>query len=418
MSTQTLLEVNQPKPVSTIISREQWQQNMALCNNIGSAALSNLIEPLTFRNIDDEEIAYDALGEVLRELEADSDDLHPLRYHIETINSSAQKPLESDDNQLIERETASFFDSRPLVLADPLVQETVNARDCSDNHRGLVETWPSFKESLTIGVRSGISQGYIPAAAGDRLDPALKYTSVRIVDTALIDTITPMSNAYYRNDRDEIGLKAQESTINQQYEGPLIHEFVHKLSGGTFIINDRMPSIHNRPRVGFSTELKPYTYTHVGLSEAVTEHLAMSITNGDFGIFDPDLRKDDELVYYNYRKILATFTERSGGVIDVKTLTNALFEDTEPGSHPTNRKELAKQFYSAYGPGALRKLDELLTASDLVGKAKLNEFILQRIKPPIVNADGVVITKGYLDTENLPSFENLFKDENTQRPST
>ncbi len=51
---------------------------------------------------------------------------------------------------------------------------------------------------------------------------------------------------------------------------------------------------------------------------------------GNYEIIDPDERIADQGTYFLDRKVLALFIKGSNGVINLRTMTNAFFEDSGP----------------------------------------------------------------------------------------
>jgi hypothetical protein len=134
----------------------------------------------------------------------------------------------------------------------------------------------------------------------------------------------------------------------------------------------------------------------------------MGILTGDFETFDPDQRADGDRVYYRYRKVLATFINRSGGVVHVRTFTNGYFEDTGPEGGTKERRQLIREAREASGPGAMTKLDKLFDLSDLVDDARFDEVVLSRIHPLELDEQRHVVKQGYINTQNLPTFFDLY----------
>jgi len=107
--------------------------------------------------------------------------------------------------------------------------------------------------------------------------------------------------------------------------------------------------------------------------------------------------------------VFAEFIGRSQGAIDMKTVTKAFFEDTGPEGSTQSRRQLVREVSQAYGPGALNKLDKLMDLTDMIGNNRFDEIIFSRIHPPEVDDQGRVLKQGYIDTENLPTFYDLYK---------
>lgn len=417
MTTQESAPTNIPPVESRLASREAWQTEIASRRHIGVVALSNLQEPLTIKNLEDESRAYDALINLIWSGSQTEEEAAAMMAHIESVKKAAlgDRP-EITGNPFLEEnidKITPLVDTRPIVMADPKVKEVVNGRDLSVSHKGLLEAWLHFSEAYVEGVRRGMELGYIPKSAEDRLEAALTKTSVRVTDAAVLDTYGPMS-AYYRNDHDEIGIRHDIRETGEEFHDNLSHEFTHKVSGGTFRTPEANSTEYERRRVGFSTEMKPEDLNRTGLNEAVTHHVTLGILSGDFETIDPDKRSDKDNTYYGYRKVFTEFIGRSGGVIDMKTVTNAFFEDTGPNGGSQSRRQLVREVSQAYGPGALNKLEKLMELSDVIGDNRYEEVIFSRIHPPELDSRGNVIKRGYIDTKDIPTFYDLYKT--TQEP--
>jgi hypothetical protein len=82
-------------------------------------------------------------------------------------------------------------------------------------------------------------------------------------------------------------------------------------------------------------------------------------------------------------------------------MIRAFFQDTTPEGDLNDLRQFTTQVSKAYGPGALRKLDELLGAvhGTLPGWVKHN--VAGRIFPTAVDRNFNVIEVGFLDTDSL-----------------
>jgi hypothetical protein len=401
-----------PQPEARLVSREAWQSEIAQRRHIGEVALSNLQEPLTVRNLEDEAKAYDAVTNLVLASSKTEEEAAAMMEHIEGVQKTALRDRPAITGNPFLEENADkippLIDTRPMVMADPKVQELINSRDISESHQGLIEAWPHFLEAYVTGVKKGVELGYIPEFVEDRLEAALTKTSVRVTDSAVLDTYGPMT-AYYRDDHDEIGVRHDVRETGENFQDNLTHEFTHKVSGGTFKTPEADTTEFKRSRVGFSTELKPEVLNRTGLNEAVTHHVTLGIITGDFETLDPDKRGDKDNTYFGYRKVLAEFIGRSQGLIDTKTVTNAFFEDAGPEGGTQSRRKLVQEVKQAYGPGALNKLDKLMDLTDMVGNNRFDEVIFSHIHPPELDEQGRVVKQGFIDSENLPTFYDLYK---------
>ena len=399
------------KPIPNFIDRETWQADIAKRQGIGEVAMSNLVEPLGFSNIDETKRAYDALIYLLFTREDDDIVTEQIAQHIDSIRQelfkSHQNPfLEDSEDVPVESD-----ETRTRILNDTKVKEFIGSRDVSPAHQKLAEVWPQFLDTFMLGVKNGIRQGYIPAEVEKRLDSALRLTSTRVADSAVLDTYSPAINAYYLNNRDEVGLR--DNLADGEYHDDLVHEYTHKISGGTFRAVDETnlqgKTVGARSRVGYATEIRPEELKRTGLNEAVTHHLTLGILTGDFETFDPDERTVDDHTYYSYRKVVGDFITKSQGLIDVKTVTNGFYEDTGPEGGVSARKKFIGEVVQAYGHRALNKLEKLCELSDIVNSDRLGKVVLSRINPPVLDEHGRIIRPGNVDSENLPTFYDLYK---------
>jgi hypothetical protein len=386
---------------SQFASREAWQEDVVARRGLGEDG-TNVLEPLSMHNVEDENLAYNGLTNLLLKNYGGADSASILKARIEAIRQKTVSVAPTLGNPFLDNPVTELQPLAPLVLADPGVKNVLDKRgaELAGSHDRLVELWPKFKETFKQGVSKGIDQGYIPLDVKSRVIPAVEKTSIRVADNAMLEG----SSATYDNERDEVGVSNEiEGSINDSVEDSVIHEWTHKLSGGTFKADKHDATVLARPRVGFSTEVDAHTLTRTGLNEAVTQHITMGIVTGDFETFDPDERGDKDYTYYRFRKVMATFLKRSRGIIDVKSVTNAYFEDTTSDGSTEARRAMIREVAQAYGAGALTKLDKLFELSDRVLDHDLEGLVLDRIHAPVMNTDGTVAQQGYIDTGALPT---------------
>lgn len=182
----------------------------------------------------------------------------------------------------------------------------------------------------------------------------------------------------------------------------LAHESTHQMSGGTFSAGERM-------RTGFSNESRG-EQKRVTLTEIATHHVALGILTGDFETFDPDKRADKNRTHYLDRKVYTMALEGSNGVMQVRSLTRALFEDSGPEGSTHFRRVLVGEATDAFGARALHKIQELTDyAYKLYGLVDM-KLISKYIQPPVVE-NGKVVVQGVLDVEaaEYNRFKNLKK---------
>jgi hypothetical protein len=262
--------------------------------------------------------------------------------------------------------------------------------------------YPAVLGRLRSGVEAGIQQGYTPPHIGHRLEVAFTHTAAWVVDPAVLE---PGVLGMYEPATDMFLMSADV----REREMPVViaHELVgHKTSGGTFRRSGTDPQDPIvRSRIGFAEK-----EDRSQLDEAVRHHMSLAYLDGDFATVDPDKRTDGNTQYYSYRKLLAEFVERSGGVIDLRRITRGSYEDTdEIHTETADRREMMRQSRTAYGPGAYRKLQTLLQAADTIadvpgsvpGERERMQALINRIHPRTINADGSV-SPGSIDITGLP----------------
>jgi hypothetical protein len=391
-------------PQAIPINRETWQAELAERRHVDSDAQSNVVEPMNIRDIGDDGQAYQALMNALSAAETTDEQTASLSRHIYGLHKAASNASRGVGNPFLGESSPLLDDRRPAIMADPQVQAYLDSRDISGSHQELVEAWPRCAAEFTEGLHHGIELGYIPPEVEARLADTLHKTTIRMKDAAFFDDYV----AAYSNSSDEVGLRHDFQAFGETIDGMVIHELTHKISGGSFALDAQSPEAY-RNRVGFGTEMYPDHIVRTGLNEAVTEHIATAMLHGDFETLDPDQRRDGGRAYYEYRKLLATFVERSNGLMSVKTLTHAFYEDTGSDGSTTSRRKLVAETVQAYGYGALAKFDMLCESCHVVDVAHLEDTLLSRIHPQQHDAAGKVISRGWIDTSNLPTFLDIYQ---------
>lgn len=397
-----------------LATREAWQDEVVQRRHVGGVTLSHPQEPLTIHEVE-EDTVFEALPYLIED-NLNSEEASVLIKRLEAIENAqnkTEKPIIGNpflpDN---EAKFVPYVDPQSMIMADPEVQEIIKNRDISGSHQELVEGWPNFQKVFTSGVENGVEQGYVPAIVNDRVKDTLHKTGIRLIDGAIMYTYGPLL-AFYKPESDEIGVRHDLEALGESLEINLTHELIHKISGGTF----RMPKVgsieYTRLRAGLSSYKKSGILNRVGLNEAVTQHVALGVMTGDFATLDPDKRADRDTGYFGYRKILAAFIGRSQGVVDAKTVTNAYFEDTGPQESFDLRRKLVREVTAAYGSGALSKLNTLMDLVGTVEKSRLEELVISRIQPTVLDDQGHIVTKGSLNIENLPTYRDIFEAANT-----
>lgn len=271
------------------------------------------------------------------------------------------------------------------LRADPVVYAYLLDREhvIHDQALRLKEQYPQIASQFREGINLGVREGYIPALVLEHLDEAIELTALQVVDSAKLK-----KGGEYDASGDRIILNLTEGESDEELHEIVIHELLHKVSGGTFTYNEGSQKI-DRPRGGL-VEAKNGQAVHTGLEEALIHHLTIGLITGDFSTLDPEKRQKDSEKYYEIRKLLTAFIVYSNGIIDVKSLTRALFEDSP---QTTDRRQMQKEVRQAYGSGALRKADSLFVAMGQLDKEDPNYVnnaldIMGHIIPPSKTDDG------------------------------
>ena len=385
------------KPLEPLTGREAWQlaivtqslHNRAMDTVVGEYA--NIREPLTIQ-YSDAEVAYRAILLLSR---TDSERGRRLAERLEAVQISVSggdiiAGLFGDEGKTV--------DVRSVVLADSIIQQNIAEHSSSVTAESLIYVWPEVQQTFQQGVALGIEQGYIPEEVADRVDPALRRTSVRVVDAVVMDVCIENADAAYNTDLDEIWVRDDIGPTQERVKA-IIHELTHKISGGTFTVSE---NIAKRPRTGFSTEITPDNIQRVALTEALTEHVACGLVDGDFETVDPARREDSKGGYLAYRIILADFIEKSKGLISVKTMTRAFFEDTTIEGNTELRRQFIREVTNVYGRGALGKLERLMKCSGVSRMSRIRE-LCNRMTAPVIDQNGTIRQRGLIDVVNLPS---------------
>ncbi len=269
----------------------------------------------------------------------------------------------------------------------------------------VIDAYPEISERFKIGVRLGVEKGYLPQQALGRLDNTVGQTAIRVVGHSIGNAA-----GQYDSDTAIIKIGAGFSEVDdKEIAETLVHELQHDLSGGTF--RKTADGKVMRTRTGLSGQLKDGKQGwHMALTEAINTYHEQAIMTGDFEILDPG---DDRHAtsYYGIRKLLAVAIEKSGGVMDIKTLSRASFEDTSQNVNTSDRRAMVGQWRRSYGLGSLRKFDHLCQAAQHLDSSyfsgptepeyysMLND-LADRIHPPILDTDGTVIKPGFIDIQN------------------
>jgi hypothetical protein len=306
----------------------------------------------------------------------------------------------ADNTMGVYSEDQEFDSYQSVMRAYPSLRDQIAGGEIEGPASDLLEAWPEFVDTLKSGTKTGVDTGYIPARIELLTDTALDETGLRSVGTS-VRSVTGFVAAYYESDSDDIGVFEDMKELGDNYVENLVHEYSHKMSGGTFRLTEPESATYDRKRVGFGTEMKLGRYSKTGLNEAMIQHMTMGILTGDFETLDPDSRPDGNRSYYSYRKAVAAFIDDSQGIIDLKTITNALYEDTAPGGGVQERRKMVQETVRAYGPGALTKLDKLCEAANIIPEGRVAELVADVILPPVLDSEGRVLQVGFIDTTKL-----------------
>ena len=310
-------------------------------------------------------------------LVATSKDLNPeprqeLLQRLKDLREQDQLPQNANPFLI---ETPSRPSLPELLLGDSVTLQFINARDLQKEHQVLTEMWPKFSADYTSRFNTAVERGYIPPNVAERLPDALNKTKVMVSDGIIMNE----HNAAGSYHREEDELRIAHDMIDDDFAKEiLVHEVTHKLSGGTFFDQYRQ-------RSGVSN----------CLNEAKTEYITQGLLHGDFETITPTY--ETGRIYGDYRDLLSAFVQKSGGIIDVKTLIAAYFEDTTPQGNFGARRALVQQTTQAYGRGALVKLEQLMKAT-VVHDAE--HMAATYIIPPTI-VDGTVVRRGSINTNEL-----------------
>lgn len=300
---------------------------------------------------------------------------------------------------------------------DPVVQKFIadmpddlKLKMISDRHKMLeVETealrlqFPEIMKLFTDGIDRGVQEGYLPSSLeGLRTFETLTSTGINITDSLIFDLTNETNTAgLYSSREDRISIRNGEHKDFRELV--VVHELLHRLQGGTFMMTtfESGYRMFERSRVGFDQ-----TGRLVGLNEALTEHTAEAITDGNFATIDPRERAPAPPIYRAERILTAELINRSGGIVSLKTLLHANFEDTNSDGNTLARRRMVKEINTAYERGTLTKFSQLCTAAkgvnDKIDSASMDEKIVtftDRIHPPEIDTNGHVTKKGWIDTE-------------------
>lgn len=284
--------------------------------------------------------------------------------------------------------------------------------------RKIERRLPSILKRIQPNIRRGVEERYIPPEAVERIETAFLSTPVRVVGGLAAESEIGRDEVKGEYHPDQNAVFLAPDLGRREVADVAIHEIGgHQASGGTF---KRDPETGQpvRTRVGLRNvrelNLSSTFEEYATIDEAVEEHLGQAYKDGKFGELDPDKHKRWGVPqrYYARRKVLADAIAKAGGVIDLRVVTRAAFEDTnEPeaaGTTMTDRREMMRQFSHAYGPGSLRELIRFIDVAeancgDTDAARRENRELLRRqlacITPPVLGEAGEVVTPGAFDID-------------------
>ena len=284
------------------------------------------------------------------------------------------------------------------LLNDPNVQQYFqNRRDHVDTRTGqLVSMFPEVVAIIKSGIEVGKSSGYIPEEVDDRrIEESLYLTDIQVSDEGLIRS---RRDGDYDMGTDAIKLGSPTGTVRT-----LAHETDHKRAGGTFkkvASGSGFKTI--RTRSGFQNRTISrargavrYEFSHTALDEGIREHITSSIIDGEWDIIAPSKRTVDFDSCTPERSLIAELIEKSGGIIDLKTICSASFEDTTHRGTMPLRREMIRQIREAYQPATLRVFDRLCDLAVDASEADLAEM-KGLIYAPEFDENGKVTKKGWI----------------------
>lgn len=381
-----------------LLDRQEWQGHHTPYRHMGHISVLEQVQPLNIRYIEDyNRLGYEVLADAITE-ESRKNNLTARRlpYRINTIlNPDDQDPASGNNAFLDPDITDDKLQRWPEVLKDTEVRQFIDNREVFDEYLNVLKIWPEFTAVFAKGVRYGINQGYIPSHVESQLDDSLALTKVRVADNAFLKGAAGV----YNESIDEVRV-TRDLTSKSDVFSVLAHEFVHKISGGTFVNEHADKASSRRLRAGFATVTEnPDKYLRQNITEAITDYVAMGILTGDYETIDPDQYHDFRSSYHNELKLVSEFIGRSNGLVSMKMITNAFFEDTGPGGSFKNRKSLIRGTAKAYGPGALRKLEMLCALAN--GHVHSVVSLASRIHPPVMDEQGRIVQRGWIDVEDL-----------------
>jgi len=137
--------------------------------------------------------------------------------------------------------------------------------------------------------------------------------------------------------------------------------------------------------------------------------MMVSCIYGDFETVDPYKRHDGNYTFGWERTVLSAFLEGAHGLIDVKSLSDAYYEDSGPEGSIMARKKMMGQIRSAYGSGALKALEELMGMNCIENSRQRHSILAAAITSSTLDSDGKVTALGKIDASQIPSYSDMVK---------
>ncbi len=398
-------------PSPSLLDRDVWQAHISPpFSTPDEEYLPNTSLPYGFADLPPEAV-QDVGHSILKTMLEDDDSIaaQSARRRIQSIEKVARPaPLKPDKNPFLDCAAPSeIVDTLPEILNAPEVIEYLASRDFSSAEAELQKLWPEVAKAYKQSISSMVAAGRLPESVVERLEDALRATSLQLVDDAVMDALS-QADGIYDNRNDTIKISPSRLEADRRgLQHLLFHELTHKLSGGTFLRTPDVPLGVSRSRTGFCTDAQRGDHVYSGINEAVTEHVTCGIEDGDLLTIDPTHRKDHSFVYGAYRQTLAMAVERSGDLVTPHHIISAYFEDTGESGEIGERMQMVRGFIKAYGPHAVRSLEETMQRARYYtnDNGDLGEKLALCFSPPTFDEKGNYVCHGTIDPSKMPGSE-------------
>lgn len=341
-------------------------------------------------------------------------------YHFATSRQAARIILSSDPTS-----ADLWTNTRDELLMTSQYRRTLVESEHDESvNIALSEAVARTDEAYRVGIPKAEQDGYLPHGTLGRFNEVRHHLKVRgATKPVRLAAYTLGNQAAYRLQDNEMIVYANiadilryddlgdpdrdPSTISAALDN-IGHEYSHAMSGSTLIFDPTKAMGISRVRFGMIEDNSGNDTGRViygAFGEAVNQVINLGILTGDFETLDPRKRKDGSDVYSQLRVILADVYDKSGGILKVKTLTNASMEDTGPNGSFQERKKFISEFVAAYGYGSLRKL-KILMQNVLISSLNDPESIdlnsvRDRIKPPLLDEYGNILEPGSINVDDV-----------------